>query len=437
MNFNIKNFKSKIANGFLHPYSKTYGYIDAERYDSFQKVVEWRISKIEDTFRELKNRMSSDYYRDVAMAQSCAMDYAALHFPAYSFLITEDLADDWLAIVDFHKKHARDHSLHQPLTAYVAAELLGYGDADRALKIPVDPYNLLDFCVNAILTKPEAAYILESAKRYGLPDNMLEKNDAAREFWKGLFYQTVILSALFHDVGYPWQYVDRVGATLRKNVSRLHVSGKLISQIIGEFKDRMLFLPLRNYQMSHLAEPVFEEQKLISLTSAAMETHGFPGAVAFLTLNDAVRKSVVDEPIAKIHQFSVEWASMGIFMHDMEGMHKKRFPKLRLSFTQDPLSSLVSFADYLEEFNRPKAVFTLSEEDSKIKYETTCSDVELEVTADGIMKVGMTYKDSNSKAIASAFKNAETEDYFNPSIGYIDMSSIGIKRVDYYQGGLD
>ena len=168
-----------------------------------------------------------------------------------------------------------------------------------------------------------------------------------------------------------------------------------------------------------------------------METHGFPGAVAFLTLNDAVRKSVVDEPIAKIHQFSVEWASMGIFMHDMEGMHKKRFPKLRLSFTQDPLSSLVSFADYLEEFNRPKAVFTLSEEGSKIKYETTCSDVELEVTADGIMKVGMTYKDSNSKAIASAFKNAETEDYFNPSIGYIDMSSIGIKRVDYYQGGLD
>ncbi len=235
MKFSLEDFKQAIKNGFLQPYSLSYDYVDESKYEMFQRDIEWKNSRIEETFEELKHRIGRKYYKNVFLAQSNALNYAALLFPAYSFLFSEDLLDDWLAIVDFHKKYCRDHSLHQPMTAYVAAQLLGYGEPSEALPISTSQGNLLDFCVEVIFTKPEAYYILECADRYGLPGNMLKDSQAARVFWKGVFYRTVVLSALFHDIGYPWQYMDRVGKELRKSVSNLHQSGNVVSQLISDF----------------------------------------------------------------------------------------------------------------------------------------------------------------------------------------------------------
>ena len=433
MIFDLDGFKNALHNGFLRPCSQSYDYVDVAKFEKFQRGIKWKNCKIEETFQELRQRLGRNYYKNIVLAQSSALNYAALQFPAYSFLLTDDLTDDWLAIVDFHKKHARDHSLHQPLTAYVAAKLLGFGVSDDSLPIPVSHENLLDFCVDTILTKKETRYILDLALKYGLPNNRSETSKMVREFWKKLFYRTVVLSALFHDIGYPWQYVDRIGSSLRKSVNNLHQGGNVVSQIIDQYKDRMVFLPLRHYGTEHINEPVFEKEDLEKLTEASMDTHGFLGAIAFLTLNDAIRNSVTDSPLAKIHQFTVEWAAMGIFMHDMEGKHTKMFPKLRLSFEQDPLSSMIALADYLEEFNRPKAQFNPRRKGSKTKYRFDCSQVEVEATNEGVLKVEMKYKKNASKAIAAKFKTEETENYFNPTGGYVDLSPLGIRKVEYVQ----
>lgn len=433
MTFNLNGFKDAVKKGLFLPDSLSYGYVDETKFERLQKQLKWKESGIKETFDELQQRLSRRYFKNVVLAQTCALDYAALQFPAYSMLISEDLTEDWLAILDFHKKHARDHSLHQPLTAYIAASLLGEGEANDSLAIPANPGNLLDFCVDIVFTSRDASYIREMALHYGLPKTMIKDTAAAREFWKGLFYRTVMLSALFHDIGYPWQYVDRIGMALKNNVRILQPMDTTVKSIVEQFKDRMVLIPLRHYLIQHEDEPINEKEDLLELTSAAMETHGFPGAIAFLSLNDAIRKYPSNQPTAIMQEFMIEWAAMGIFMHDMAGKHKKQFPKLRVNIMQDPLSAIISLADYLEEFNRPKVKFIPKARKSNIRYYSDCQQVDIDTDASGTLIVKMKYSNDTSIAIASAFKKEETEDYFNPGNGYVDLTALGIRNVVYEQ----
>lgn len=433
LTFNLEGFKDSVQKGLFLPNDLSYGYVDEAKFEQYQQELKWKEDGLKNTFEELRQRMSRRYFKNVILAQTCALDYAALQFPAYSMLISEDLAEDWLAIVDYHKKYSRDHSLHQPLTAYVAASLLGYGDANASLTIPANSGNLLDFCVDVIFTSSEASYIKEMANRYGMPKTMVDDTPAAREFWKGLFYRTVVLSALFHDIGYPWQYLDRIGTALRKNVGILHPKDTTVLNIVDCFKERMVMLPLRHYQMAHVNEPVNEDDQLKKLTASALETHGFPGAIAFLSLNDTMRKYPSKQSLALLHDFSVEWAAMGIFMHDMAGKHKKVYPKLRVNILQDPLSVIISIADYLEEFNRPKVQFLPKSRQSRMRYYSDCSTVEVKCDDEGTLTVRMKYNSDASKAIAAAFKKEETEVYFSPGSGYVDLAPMGIRKVVYEQ----
>lgn len=433
MRFSLTDFKTAVQKGVFLPGSLSFSYVDEAKFERFQKQLEWKESKIADTFNDLQQRMSRSYFKNVVLAQTCALCYSALQFPAYSMLVAEDLSEDWLAIVDFHKKHSRDHSLHQPLTAYIAAALLGYGVSNDSLAIPVAPGNLLDYCVNTVFTSKGTKYIIDSARRYGLPEMMLEDTAVAREFWKGLFYRTVILSALFHDIGYPWQYVDRLGMELKKNVGILHPMETTVMNIVEHFKDRMVMLPLRYYLTCSSNEPVNEKDELHKIAASALNTHGFPGAIAFLSLNDAIRRYPSEQPLALLQEFTVEWAAMGILMHDMVGGHKKSYPKLRVNISQDPLSAIISLADYLEEFNRPKVQFQPKYKQSHIQYYSDCSSVEVGTDTDGTLTIKMKYNSEASKAIASAFKNEETDDYFDPGFGYVDLSPLGIRKVVYEQ----
>ena len=432
MNFDLNGFKNAHSAGFLLPDSFSYGYVDEVKFEQFRKKQNFRESSVAETFNELKQRMSSHYFLKVALAQMTALDYSALSFPAYSILLSEDLSDDWLAIVDFHKKHCRDHSLHQPLTAYVAATLLGFGKSDESLCIPHESGNLLDYCVGTLF-KTEGSYILEKAQKFGLPDMMLKESTISKEFWKALFYHTVLLSALFHDIGYPWQYVGRVGKSLNNSVNCLHPSDSVAISIVDQFKDRMVYLPLRKYQSTICNEPVMEKEKLVAYTSIALETHGFPGAIAFLSLNDAIRKHPVDSPQARLQEFAVEWAAMGIFMHDMEGKHRDSLPEIRVDISKDPLSAIISLADYLEEFDRPNVSFRPMARQNRMKYYSDCSAVEVKVDARGTLDVYMTYRKESGKVVAAEFKTKETDHYFNPSNGYVNLSGIGINRVVYRQ----
>jgi len=202
---------------------------------------------------------------------------------------------------------------------------------------------------------------------------------------------------------------------------------------VDNFKDRMVMLPLRHYQTAHQKEPLSESEQLKNLTAAALKTHGFLGAIAFLALNDTIRKYPTEQPSALLHEFSVEWAAMGIFMHDMAGKHKDSYPKIRVNIQQDPLSAIISIADYLEEFNRPKVKFQPKARQSRLRYYSDCSSVAVNCDANGTLSVKMSYNSETSKAVASAFKKKETEDYFDSSNGYVDLGPAGIKKVVYEQ----
>ena len=139
------------------------------------------------------------------------------------------------------------------------------------------------------------------------------------------------------------------------------------------------------------------------------------------------------DPSAKIQEFEVEWAAMGIFMHDMEKKHRDLFPKLRVNIAQDPLSAIIALADYLEEFNRPKVSFVSKSRESRVNYYSDCNDVEINIDSNGVFNINMKYPKEASKAIAAAFKSEETEYYFNPTNGYVDLSPLGVKKVVYSQ----
>lgn len=427
--FNIDGFKEAVRKGLFLPDSLSYGFVDEEKFEKCQKQQEWKTNKISDVFDELRQRMGHHYFKNVVFAQTCALDYAALQFPAYSMLIDEDLTEDWLAIIDFHRKHCRDHSLHQSLTAYVAASLLGNGESNKAFTIPVAPGNLLDYCVNAILKSEKTLYIRESAFRHGIPQNMLEDNAAAREFWKGLFYRTVVLSALFHDIGYPWQYTDRIGSSLKSKVEILHPLDTTVDDIVACFKDRMVLMPLQYYANKKGVAPMYEKKEFQRLIQEALKTHGFPGAIAFLALNDAIRKYPSEQPNAMLQEFCVEWAAMGIFMHDMAGKQEKNFPKLRVCIEKDPLSAIISISDYLEEFSRPKVKILPKFKESRMKYYHDCTQVSVEMGEEGTLTVKMKYTNASNKAIANEFKRKETYSYFDPGNGYVDLSPIGVRKV--------
>lgn len=426
--FSLKDYKNIDMQGKLLPATLSYGYVDEAKFEKLLKKN--NDNSVEESFEELKQRMSDEYFRNVLLAQSNALDYASLHFPAYSMLISEDLNEDWLAIVDFHKKHLRDHSLHQPLTAYIAAALLGYGDSNESLEIPSSPGNLLDFCVDVIFTSDDASYIRKEAVSYGLPSNMFEDNPASREFWKNLFYNTVVLSAYFHDIGYPWQYLNRIESNLGNAVDVLNPLDDVIARILDGFDGRMILLPLNHYISDKTRECLEERKEIRHLANEAIKTHGFPGAIAFLSLHDSIKKIATGDAMAKLKEFSIEWAAMGILMHDMAGVHKKSYPKLKLNILQDPLSTIVALSDYLEEFNRPKVSFCSGNDRSMISYCCDCSQVELESDVNcGTLTVKMTYEKDSNKAIVACFKNDETKDYFIPGSGYLDLSPMGIRKV--------
>ena len=439
MVFSLSNAKESLdflKNGFY----ASYDFIDQRKYEAVRALFQKeKLFTYEKAFRCLNTRLSKRYFYDILFFQLTALDYSTAVFPSYVFIMAEDLIDDWLATVDPHKDFARDHNVHQPLTASIAAKLLGYGDSSRALKIPLSPGNLLDYCIEKVIG-PRCASFLSYAKDFGLPSCYFcdDKSKAlSKEVWKSLFYQSVILAALFHDMGYPWQYVHRVDKTLRMIDIRKFASESFSADIARRFKDRLVLFPFQSYCYPD-NQPLFNKEEELNkkIEIALNNTHGFPGALSFLSLHDAVKSFPPQSTYSRVRDFSVEWAALGILMHDMPGIHKKNWPDLRIDFEKDPLSCIISLADYLEEFNRPYAEFRHSSHNKNnaklISYKIACESSSISISKAGVMTIEMSYKDKRSYALANDFKRTETEDYFNLCNGYMDLSSIGVNRVEFH-----
>lgn len=411
-------------------------------YDKNDKKVSLALDK-------LKERTTSDYFLGIYAAQTKALDYAKKVFPTYKFILPEDLADDWLSVVGWHKKHpARDHSLHQPLTAYIVQKILGFGNAVDSLDLPdVKEGNLLDYCTEQLCNGAKCGYLRNYME--DLYPRFAELQPEEKKQWaKKVFYEASVISALFHDMGYPWQYVNSLAGKVEAAEYKDFLDKSFRSQSVYEIiKDRLLIFPFYGYNESNVNRPVsFWKQKIKEIIdNALINTHGFPGAVAFTILNDKIRKFPSDLNFNDAtYRFILDWAAVGIMMHDMPKIYFSRkdnntLPQnsfLRLSFDVDPLSSLVSMADILEEFHRPKAKFCHHNSDKeqdkdfehvKIEYEFPC--VETSVTIKNkVFVVTYKYEDEINRFVEDEGRNKEIDEYFNNKDGFVNLSSIGVQN---------
>jgi hypothetical protein len=402
MEFSLEDYLkySKKANYFpqnFFPFVK----INKIKYIELEKLNSNNNSSISNAFRELHNRVGNDYFKKVYRSQSSAFNFSQRSFPAYRFLLPEILVDDWLSIVDWHKKHCRDHALHQPLTAYIVHKLLGGGISNRSLKI--GDTNLLDLCVSTILKWDKSFYLKEYLLELGIkPDAVIfQNNHIGRAFWKNAFFEIALVAAIFHDIGYPWQYINRLNSHLNSTSFSLNNSLANAEHIYSCFKNRLLLYPFNGYKPLKNSTPCNWEKTLLELISFSMsKTHGFPGAIGFLFLNDYIREfpSLKELPF---HQFCIDWASVGIMMHDFKTIYHgidNEFPPenihMRLAFDRDPLSCVISLADLLEDFERPNVTLIKHNSGSTLNYSSSCKATEINANNEII---NIIYKFENSK----------------------------------------
>lgn len=202
MQFSYGGFQNTAVN-----YSERYNCyltLDRSKYDELSEESKEQDRRVEKTLEELKLRTTDDYYTKVNKVQTEAQTYARKVFPTYKFIQRDAIIDDWLSTVDFHKERkTRDHSLHQTLTAYIVSEMLGQGDPGKGLVLPTGK-TLLAQCAEQLLQEPEMEYLRNYIRKTD-PDFVPYKDRYNEEWAAEVFYEAAFISALFHDMGYPWQ----------------------------------------------------------------------------------------------------------------------------------------------------------------------------------------------------------------------------------------
>lgn len=392
---------------------------------------------VTDSLWQLRRRTTAEYFSKVYRAQTEALTYSKKVFPTYKFIMPDALADDWLSTVDWHKKYpTRDHSLHQTLTAYIVAKLLGNGESKYSLMLP-NGKRLLDYCVEVMLQGRRMEYFRNYAMSVGTDfENLGVK---MKEMWaKDVFYEAAIISALFHDMGYPWQYVNKLAKSVE--VAEYSETMTMVSNAHAAknaMRNRLLIYPFYGYSEVNIkhASSTYDKEVETLIDRALKESHGLPGALGFMCLNDKIRNyRQIPSLQESSYRLILDYASIGIMMHDMEGLYwdnkAKEMPKhsmLRLSFDVDPLSSLISMADILEEFQRPSAEFErIGGGDVGLKYNFPCEETRIRIR-NGVLHIIYRYKSNALAGENRKRRKTEVKEYFESRNGYVDLTSLGIK----------
>ncbi len=412
--------------------------LDFRSIDRMEQVFSEEGTKIGTALRRLKKRTPDYYYNSILLAQTEAQNYSINSFPLYRLLLPDVLMDDWLSIICPHMKGKRDHSLHQPLTAYIVSELLRGGDDKKGLRLPSGK-PLLDACAEMFLDKQGTKYLRDYYEV--LYPEMPPKGYIRNTWAKELFYQTSIIAALFHDIGYPWQFLNKVGSCTgivnREGLLMEDSSGECIYNFIEK---RLLAYPFYAYsatpQHSSTASWNLEVVKLID--EAYRKTHGFPGALAFMYLNDSIRKFAGNLSMKQADcRFIQDWAAVGIMMHDMVWRYygknmRPDQPRFRLSMDKDPLSCIIAMADVLEEFGRPSADFRADVNNDRgvcVSFnDSPCKKTIINVNA-STLEITYQYNTIEDRIKYEKGRKDEIENYFKKPFGFIDLSAIGINKV--------
>ena len=450
MEFSFEDYQQRLHTGLFQPPDTFRPYVNVmpDAYREMDRKHEVNGLKVDTAFRELERRTGRDYFSKVYPVQTETLDWAQLSFPAYRFILAEVLQDDWLATVDWHK-HNRDHALHQPLTAYITLKMLtGAGGCPWI----IGGVSLLDRCVDEIQRWEKTDYLKRFLKSNDpgnsrLPDNLFsDSNDVlTREIWKALFVESAFLAATFHDSGYPWQYVSRLNSKLSHAGFLKESPTADAEKLLKDFGRRLLFCPLNGYKCIGYNAPSTWKSRLIEQTKAGLrETHGFPGAIGFLYLNDVLRDYPEGE--SALREFCVEWAAMAVMMHDMKKVYWGRggtstSPEnkhLQLKFDVDPLSCVVALADVLQDFERPNAKFYHPPNNCDNHEFKVCLEYNHEVekiildynTAGSVLEIKYKCAEADFVSTKDVYLNGDRHDYFDLRNGYLDLSACGIERVE-------
>lgn len=388
---------------------------------------------IDDVLRKLKDRMPEVYFRKMYRAQSSVISFSERAFPAYRFILPDSLWDDWLAIIDPHKDHCRDHSLHQPLTAYVASKILKGNSKEGPFQLKTGD-SLLEYCSNVLQSGANTKYLRDYFKKL-YPDYDKIPQSLRSKLAEVVFYNAAVTTAVFHDIGYPWQYVNRLTNHM-KHVDKEFASslGRDANGIIEMMNSRLQIYPFYGYK--NTAEIGWHEKIRELVNTAFRTTHGFPGAVCFSQLSDLLRKNNEHLSLNEaINKFIVDWSTVAIMMHDMPAMNKNKEIetdfKFKVSFDGDPLSSLVSLCDILEDFERPGLLVThdvqkqgIDKNSVLFNIQPQCVYSEMECNGDELV-IRYAYEDDASRIRNYKFRTEEVSEYLDSPKGYIDIAPIG------------
>ena len=394
--------------------------------------------KVDDILGRLEVRTTPTYFGKVQYAQRKAMKYAELVFPTYKFILPDALIDDWLSVVDMHREYpSRDHSLHQTLAAYIVGKMLGFGNPADSMVLG-NGKNLLETCAKQLYDEPEMEYMRNYIRQMD-PDFDTKRAQYDMDWAIKTVYEAAVISALFHDMGYPWQYVLKlslsIGTANYKEVMKIMTDSQAVLDVIGK---RLLAYPLYGYDGSIVNNPTVVQKKFAEdiLGIGLKKTHGTPGALGFMNLNDNIRKFGQTDPYFETSfRLILDWAAVGIMMHDMPkvywgGNNVEQGPKqalLRVDFKKDPLSCLVSIADILEEFHRPSAGFGLVNKGKKdeavtMTYDFSCKGSRIEIK-NGELVVTYLYATEKERHDCDDDRVKEVKEYLNLQNGFLDLSS--------------
>lgn len=443
LKFSLSDYQNGLSAGLYAPPETLCPFeVDAILYEQFGKGKKRR-DNLSQALIEIRNRTGLRYYNKTYPLQARTLDYSARAFPAYRFILPEVMTEDWLAIVDWGK-FQRDHVLHQPLCGYVVQKMLSDDEGGDHLVLPTG-FTILDACVEKILEWKGTAYVKDFLLRCGMDakDPILDYHSSiARNVWRAFFKEAAYVAAVFHDLGYPWQYAERLQSNLDGINSPTLRQNRSAEQVVQLFGQRLIFHALQGYRTNDAAIPSTWQNKIIQLCDNCLsKTHGFPGALGFLHLNDCVRK-YPSLNVMPLRLLCIEWVAMAIMMHDMSNMYwnssgsyydipENQF--LRLSFDRDPLSSIVTFTDVIQDFERPTVSFRRTPSNSSdqvtIEYSSACKETILDIDAAGGLTLKYQMNSNETRATKQNMLPKENYQIFDQQYGYLDMSGLGITSV--------
>lgn len=323
---------------------------------------------------QLEQFLPDDEIRRQKSSLFITQKYATGLFPGFGFIAREIAQEEWLSLMDTHKAFHRDHIFHQTQVAIIVNELLSdiVFEKDGLLVqniLDENPEIISDGQISLLDLIAYQLYQNASKKGYFSDFMVALKSQSpfldirnngivAFNLWRYIARTAAITAALYHDMGYPFQFINRIEQELDPLTNNRSLKKARTDITFRLFQSRLFMRALAGYRTFDCVTRSDEIDRIRDIQAEAMaNTHGLPGAISFLSIHDSLEDySRIGEN--KINSLIKEISATAILMHDMQKIYGApvKNPHLRLSFKKDPVSFVVTLADQLQEYGRSSLV---------------------------------------------------------------------------------